>query len=292
MFKKSLLNSYVMSRRSTRVIKPRIRKILSETLPGDLVDRLPKRWVQIGDVLILPLREELLPYKYEIAKVYAEVLEVKTVLRKGWILGEFREPHYEIIYGHDPVTVHKENGILYKLDASRIMFSPANVKERVRMASVAKPNELVVDMFAGIGHLSLPIAKHCKAKVIAIEKSPYTFRFLVENIELNGVQDRMTAYNIDNREFKGENIADRILMGYVISTHEFIPKALEIAKDEAVIHYHNTVPERLMPEEPFATFQKTAREHGYEVELLEEHVIKRYAPGVWHVVLDLRVFKK
>ncbi len=281
-----------MSKKSTRMIKPRIKEILSKKIPLGLVELLPKHWVQIGDVLILPLREELLPYKHDIAEVYAQILEVKTVLRKGWILGEFREPHYEIIYGHDPVTIHKENGILYKLDVSRIMFSPANVKERIRMAGIAKSNELVVDMFAGIGHLSLPVAKHCRARVIAIEKNPYAFKFLVENIELNRVQDRMTAYNIDNREFPGENIADRVLMGYVIRTAEFIPKALSIAKEEAIIHYHNTVPEKLMPREPFETFRKIAREEGYEAEKLRELIIKRYAPGVWHVVVDIRVFKK
>ena len=277
--------------KKTQLIKPRIRQILSKELPSGLISKLPKHWVQIGDVLILPLREEFLPYKREIAEVYAQVLEVKTVLRKGRILGELREPHYEVIYGGDTVTVHRENGILYKLDAARIMFSPANVKERIRMAGIAEPDELVVDMFAGIGHLSLPIAKHCGARVIAIEKNPYAFKFLVENIELNGVQDRMTAYNIDNREFPGERIADRILMGYVIRTHEFIPKALQIAKDGAIIHYHNTVPERLMPGEPFQTFRRIAREHGYEAEKLNELVIKRYSPGVWHVVVDVRVFK-
>ncbi len=280
-----------MTRKNTRVIKPLIKEMLSRKLPRELVSLLPKHWVQIGDVLILPLREELLPYKREIAEVYAQVLDVKTVLRKGRILGELREPHYEVIYGDDTVTVHRENGILYKLDAARIMFSPANVKERIRMAGIARPDELVVDMFAGIGHLSLPIAKHCGARVIAIEKNPYAFKFLVENIELNGVQDRMTAYNIDNREFPGEGIADRILMGYVIRTHEFIPKALQIAKDGAIIHYHNTVPERLMPGEPFQTFRRIAREHGYEAEKLNELVIKRYSPGVWHVVVDVKVFK-
>ena len=275
----------------TQLIKPRIREILSNELPGGLVELLPKHWVRIGDVLILPLRPELEPYKNRIAEVYAQVLGVKTVLRKGRIGGEFRETNYEVLYGSDTVTVHVENGIKYKLDVARIMFSPANVKERVRMAKVAKPYELVVDMFAGIGHLSLPMAVHGGARVIAIEKSPYTFRFLVENIELNGVQDRMTAYNIDNRDFPGEDIADRVLMGYVVKTAEFIPKALSMAKDEAIIHYHNTVPERLMPKEPFETFQKIAREHGYEAEKLNELVIKRYAPGVWHVVVDVKVFK-
>ncbi|AFL96130.1 hypothetical protein CL1_1935 [Thermococcus cleftensis] len=276
----------------TQVIKPRIREILSRELPYELVGMLPKHWVQIGDVLILPLRPELEPYKHRIAEVYAQVLGVKTVLRKGRIGGEFRETNYEVLYGGDTVTVHVENGVKYKLDAARVMFSPANVKERVRMAKVARPGELVVDMFAGIGHLSLPMAVHGRARVIAIEKSPYTFRFLVENIELNGVWDRMTAYNIDNRDFPGEDIADRVLMGYVVKTHEFIPKALRIAKDGALIHYHNTVPERLMPEEPFGTFQRIAREHGYEVEKLNELVIKRYAPGVWHVVIDVKVFKR
>lgn len=277
--------------KSTRVIKPRIREILSRELPPELLEKLPKHWVQIGDVLILPLRPELEPYKHRIAEVYAEVLEVKSVLRKGRIGGEFRETNYELLYGSDTVTVHVENGVKYKLDVAKVMFSPANVKERVRMARVAKPGELVVDMFAGIGHLSLPMAVHGKAKVIAIEKSPYTFRFLVENIELNKVQDRMTAYNMDNRDFPGENIADRVLMGYVVRTAEFIPKALSIAKDGAVIHYHNTVPERLRPGEPFETFRRIAREHGYEAEKLDELVIKRYAPGVWHVVVDIRLFK-
>ncbi|MFA4640428.1 tRNA(Phe) (4-demethylwyosine(37)-C(7)) aminocarboxypropyltransferase Taw2 [Pyrococcus kukulkanii] len=275
----------------TQVIKPRIREILSKELPPELVSLLPKRWVKIGDVLLLPLRPELEPYKHRIAQVYAEVIGAKAVLRKGHIRGETRKPDYELLYGNDTVTVHVENGIKYKLDVAKIMFSPANVKERVRMANIARPDELVVDMFAGIGHLSLPIAVHCKAKVIAIEKDPYTFKFLVENIHLNKVQDRMTAYNMDNRDFPGENIADRILMGYVVKTHDFIPKALEIAKDEAIIHYHNTVPEKLMPEEPFETFKKIAREHGYDVEKLNELRIKRYAPGVWHVVLDLRVYK-
>ncbi len=279
-------------KRGTHLIKPRIREILSKELPERLVGLLPKHWVRIGDVLILPLRPELEPYKRRIAEVYAQVIGAKTVLRKGRISGEFRETNYEVLYGGDTVTIHVENGIKYKLDVARIMFSPANVKERVRMAKVAKPGELVVDMFAGIGHLSLPMAVHGGARVIAIEKSPYTFRFLVENIELNGVQDRMTAYNIDNRDFPGENIADRVLMGYVVTTHEFIPKALEIAKDEAIIHYHNTVPERLMPGEPFETFRRIAREHGYEAEKLNEFVIKRYAPGVWHVVVDVKVFKR
>ena len=275
----------------TQVIKPRIKEILSRELPGEFIRLLPKHWVQIGDVLILPLRPELEPYKHRIAEVYARVIGAKTVLRKGRIGGEFRETNYEILHGSDTVTVHVENGIKYKLDVAKVMFSPANVKERVRMAKVAKPGELVVDMFAGIGHLSLPMAVHGGARVIAIEKSPYTFRFLVENIWLNGVQDLMTPYNMDNRDFPAENIADRILMGYVVTTHEFIPKALSIAKDEAIIHYHNTVPEKLRPEEPFATFKRTAREYGYEAEELNELVIKRYAPGVWHVVVDIRVFK-
>ncbi|ASI99559.1 tRNA(Phe) (4-demethylwyosine(37)-C(7)) aminocarboxypropyltransferase Taw2 [Thermococcus celer] len=276
----------------TQLIKPRIRELLSRELPPELVRMIPKHWVRIGDVLILPLRPELEPYRHRIAEVYARVLGVKTVLKKGKIGGEFRETNYEVLYGKDTVTVHVENGVRYKLDVARVMFSPANVKERVRMAGVARPGELVVDMFAGVGHLSLPMAVHGKARVIAIEKSPYTFRFLVENIELNRVQDRMTAYNIDNRDFPGEDVADRVLMGYVVRTHEFIPKALSIAKDGAIIHYHNTVPERLMPEEPFETFRRTAEEHGYRVEKLNELVIKRYAPGVWHVVDDIRVFKR
>ncbi len=43
-----------MRARKTQLIKPRIREMLSKELPPELVKLLPKHWVQIGDVLILP----------------------------------------------------------------------------------------------------------------------------------------------------------------------------------------------------------------------------------------------
>jgi len=67
------------------------------------------------------------------------------------IEGPLRVPRREIIAGTCARTVHRENGVLFKLDAKKVMFSAGNLKERMRMSHFGK-GEFVVDMFAGIGY--------------------------------------------------------------------------------------------------------------------------------------------
>lgn len=51
---------------------------------------------------------------------------------------------------------HRENGILYSFDATKCMFSWGNLSEKLRMGNMACENEVVVDLFAGIGYFVLP----------------------------------------------------------------------------------------------------------------------------------------
>lgn len=57
------------------------------------------------------------------------------------------------------------------LDVAKIMWSQGNIEERKRMAFISNENEVVVDMFAGIGYFTIPLAKYSKPKLVyAIEK--------------------------------------------------------------------------------------------------------------------------
>ncbi len=61
------------------------------------------------------------------------------------------------------------------------MFSSGNMNERIRMSNISKPNEVVVDLFAGIGYFTLPIAVYSKPKKIyACEKNPISYDFFVK----------------------------------------------------------------------------------------------------------------
>ncbi len=260
-------------------------------IPEKMKEKLPKRWEQLGHVLVLKIDAELDDWLEEIARTYARALKVDTVLRDtGGVQGRYREPVMDVLLGQNTETIHLENGIKYCLDAARLMFSSGNVDERIRMASVCQPGETVVDMFAGIGYFTLPMAVHSKpARVIAREINPISHRYLKMNIALNGVS-RVVEPVLGDCLDAEENVADRVVMGYVGTTHEFLPKAMRILRGKGIIHYHETCPERLMLERPAERVRGAARDAGKEAEILGMRKIKSYAPGVWHVVVDARIF--
>jgi tRNA wybutosine-synthesizing protein 2 len=252
---------------------------------------LPRRWEKIGDVLLLKIPEGLLPHRAEVAAAYARVLGAKAVLRDLGIVGTLREPEVELMYGTDTETVHTENDVRFALDPARVMFSSGNVDERIRMSGVPEDGEVVADMFAGIGYFSVPIAVHSSpAKVLASELNPVSYRYLERNIELNGVGDVIRPIAGDCREVMPEGTADRVIMGYVGSTHEFLDKAMRIVKHEGgMLHYHETCPNDILPDRPSRRVVKAANANGRSAEVVNLRTVKSYAPGVSHIVLDAMI---
>jgi len=313
-----------------------IRRALEGTLPPAIIARLPEKWELYGDVLVLPVggplwtSDTFTTHETEIAAAYAKELGARTVLAPaGPIEGVKRTPGMRFLMGDSALTTHVENGIRYRFDVSRIMFSSGNVDERIRMAGIRMGGETVVDMFAGIGYFTLPVAKYSgAARVLACEINPLACEYLRENIELNGLsmdQDRaggptvnpavdgfaghpgdssrdrsvsstITVLEGDNRDTAPVNTADRVIMGYVGTTHEFLPGALAALKGgRGILHYHETCPNELLEVRPMERVEGAVHDHcreqgiRREVELLNMRKIKSYAPGVTHVVLDVKV---
>jgi len=266
-------------------------EVLAEIdIPENLKKKLPRKWEQLGHVLVLKIPKELEPRKEEVARAYAKVLEADAVLMDtGGISGQFREPVMELLLGENTDTVHVENQVRFSLDAARLMFSSGNVDERIRMSKLPKPGEVVVDMFAGIGYFSVPMAVHSKpARIISHEINPLAFEYLKRNIALNNVRDRIKPV-LGNCLDAEEGIADRVVMGYVGTTHEYLPKAMRILRGKGVIHYHETCPNRLLPNRPQERVMEAAGEAGRDAEILKMTRVKSYAPGVEHVVVDAQI---
>jgi len=252
------------------------------------LELLPSGFDRIGDVAIVSLPPQLLPRKVEIAQALLELKEVRTVaLREGMISGRHRSPKIRVIAGEPSTeTVHRESGCLFKLDVTRVMFSGGNLYERARLPKLVGRGEVVVDIFAGVGQFSIPIAKHAQpSKVHAIELNPVAYKYLCENIRINKLGHILKPLLGDCAKVAQRGVADRVVLGILHVTHQYLPLALEVLKPEGgIVHYHESVPSRLRFERPVKRILRAAV--GREVEILGKRVVKRYAPGVDHVVVD------
>ena len=243
------------------------------------------KWKKIGDILILD--NKFTVQSDTQLKELSDKHNVKTIMKVDHIYGTKREPVIKLLYGNDTETINKENGCLFKLDLKKVMWSKGNNNERIRIAKLVEDNETVIDMFAGIGYFSIPIGVHSNAKQIySIEINPNSFHYLKENIKLNKIRN-ITPLLGDCINITPDYKADRIIMGYVKTTHHYLKVAIDSLNKGGVIHYHETVPEKLMDIRPINRIKELAGDR--QVEFLKLNKVKKYSPGVFHVVCDVRI---
>jgi tRNA wybutosine-synthesizing protein 2 len=249
---------------------------------------LPKGLQILGDIIIISLNEELEKRKNDIGRALQSLYpSCKTVLLDRGISGKTRQPSREIIAGRATETVHKENGCLFKIDAMQLMYSRGNLTEKKRMSRLGR-GEVVVDMFAGIGYFSIPMAVHSRPKkIFAIEINPIAIDYFKENVILNGVEDIIEPIVGDCAIVTPRGIAERVIMGY-LDAHGYLEHGIRALMPGGIIHYHEAVPEAI-EKRPMERLIETAGRMGRKVEILDMRRIKKYSPGVWHVVVDGRV---
>ncbi len=284
-------------------IKEKLKKQLENELLEEELNLLPSGFQSVGKTIIIKLNPRLMKQRFKIGQAYLNIFpNMRNVyLNQGAIIGKFRVPeNMEYLAGEEnPIVVHKENGVLYRFDITKIMFSKGNVRERKYLSTLVHPNEIIVDMFAGIGYFSLPIAVHSPVKKIySIELNPVAFQYLKENIKLNHVEDKIIPILGDCREevVKLSNSgvrADRVIMGVFPAPRDYIEQALTLTKESGtVFHYEGVVKK---DEQDYLTlyedFKKKASESQLKCELKEKRYVKSYGPRLCHVVLDIFIQK-
>ncbi|MFX1564164.1 MAG: class I SAM-dependent methyltransferase family protein, partial [Promethearchaeota archaeon] len=198
---------------------------LENRIPPNL---LPRRLRVLGHTAILWLNPQALPFKEMIGQTVLKFdTKIRSVLlRTAAISGPFRQPAMELIAGSsDTETSFRENRCTFYLDPMKVMFSLGNKAERIRISKLGR-NEFVVDMFAGIGQFSIPMAVHARPRVLhAIEWNPDAFHYLQQNIQENRVSDIVKAHFGDTGVLAPQvanGQADRVLMGLIQGTTQYL----------------------------------------------------------------------
>lgn len=276
-----------------------LRELLRGSLPDELLGLVPSSFDIVGSrgraVAIVELPEELRPYWRLIGEKIMELHKsVKAVYRKvGERVGDYRLRELELVVGEEiREVVHKEHGYLIKLDVTRVYFSPREATERQRVASKVKPGEFVMVMFAGVGPFAIAIAKRqpLVKKIVAIEINPVAYEYMVENIRLNKLEDKIIPVLGDVRDEapKFAGMADRVVMPLPKGAYMFLREAITCLKREGgVVHFYFWDREDDLLRRGFEVVRKVAELHGFSAELLEARVVSPYAPRVYKVVFDV-----
>jgi tRNA wybutosine-synthesizing protein 2 len=247
-------------------------------------------WEILGDLMIIEVGSGTsVDEKKLIGKKIVELHpRAVTVINRMSIEDEFREPRVELIAGEKTETVYKENGCLFSLDPTKVMFSFGNKEERMRMGSISSGKETVIDMFACVGQFTIPVAKHSgPKKVYSIEKNPVAFEYLIKNIKLNKLLNAETILG-DCRDNCPVGVAQRVIMGYLFKPWRFLPAALSALDEQGTIHYH-FVSDLKGLENEMKRVMKIIVSEGFLGSVLNTVRIKSYAPKKYHYVMDIEV---
>ena len=197
----------------------------------------------VGDVAILRLERLSAAEKRRVANALLGALKnVRVVVEQlGGIEGEYRLRRLKHVAGEKrTLTLHRENGCSFRVDVAECYFSPRLSTERLRVATSVRPEESVLNMFAGVGPFSIPIARLKGARVMSCELNEYASELHAENNALNRVGGLVELVNADAMELPRltRRRFDRVLMPHPSEADRFLPTALRKATKGATVHYY------------------------------------------------------
>jgi tRNA (guanine37-N1)-methyltransferase len=274
-----------------RARKPRsLKEHLAGKLPNSILDKLPSSYDIVGDLILVDLDEDLRNYAREIGEALLRLHpRTRMVLTKGETIGDYRIRNIEVIAGSGSTeTIYREHGCVYKLDLRKVFFNPRLSGERLRVARQVAAGERVLDMFAGVGPFSILIAKlQPSARIVAVEINPDAYKYLLENLRLNRVEDRVKPILGDARKVleNSREEYDRVIMDLPYRSLEFLDVGLRACKNRGIVHLYTV--SRSLEEASRAMVDRVAElKHVVEIEFSRE--VMEVAPRRSIFALDLR----
>jgi len=288
-----------------------LEKLLINEIPEEILNLIPKSYDIIGEIAIFEFdkfgeyeRKALGPFKKKIARaIEIANKHVKTVYeKKSEIKGEHRLRELALIYGQNKSeTIHKENKCQFKLDVMHTFFTPRLVFERRRIASTnIKANEIIVDMFAGVGPISIQLAKNNEVTIYSFDINTVAYNYLKENIKLNKLKGKIIPDNIDIKDLINpsnklgsllKSNVDRIIMNLPENSLEYIDVACFLMKKNGgIIHNYQFCEKPNQIEKAIEDFKKKLNNYNWQIEkILNAKKVKAYSPKADLVVIDLYI---
>lgn len=280
---------------------PVLKTILKEILPPEDISKLYSAFDIIGSIIIIKIPDSLNLKKQIIADtILMNVKSAKSVFAQtSAVQGDYRIRRLEHLAGDNSViTEYKEHRCRFKVDVTKTYFSPRLSTERMRVSKMITDNEIITNMFAGVGTYSILIAKNNKScKVYSIDSNPIANELALINAKLNKVQGQVIpicgdAREVIIRQLKGTST--RVLMPLPEKAKEFVDFAVMALKQNGgMVHYfaHVKAPSKKLAFDNAALDVKYAFvNHDYKI--VSTRVVREVGPRLYQTVSDILVSKK
>ncbi|NVM43583.1 MAG: class I SAM-dependent methyltransferase family protein [Candidatus Lokiarchaeota archaeon] len=288
-----------------------IEEALADELPEDIIELIPKSYDVIGKIAIIEFDQFIALnidktslYKKKVAEAIVKVNKgVETVYeKKSEVKGKYRLKDLQSIFGEDnPETIYKENNCMFKLDVKNTYFTPRLVFERKRLSllNFAK-NELIVDMFAGVGPISIQIAKSNEVNVYSFDINPMAYKYLIENVKLNKLKGEISAHNIDVATLINlsnelgthlNDCVDRIIMNLPEQSIKYIDIACFLMKKiGGILHIYQFCEKPNPIEKGIENLRNKLNGKGWRLEeIINSKIVKAFSPKSDLIVIDAKI---
>lgn len=275
-----------------------LKNALKDVFTKEEIEKLYSSFDVIGDIIIIKIPDELEGKKEIIANTLINNIKtVNTVFQQiSSVQGEYRTRKLCFLTGNNKSnTEYKEHGCIFKVDVSKTYFSPRLSTERLRVSKMISNNEIIVNMFAGIGTYSIILAKkNPDCLVYSIDSNPDANDLCIINSKLNKVQDRVipilgNARTIIDNQLKGK--ATRILMPLPEQASEFIDSAIAaLQNNKGVIHYFAHIKSKSKldaVEEGKINCHENFQCYNYKI--ISGRVVREIGPRIYQTVFDLEI---
>ena len=277
----------------TRMLKKALENILSDKDTKDLVSAFD----QIGDIIIVRIPDSLISKKKIIGKALLEqVKTAKSVFHQSSpVEGDFRTRNLELIEGDEKTeTEYKENGCRFIVDVEKAFFSPRLSTERERISNLVNDNDVIINMFGGVGMFSLLAAKKKSCTVYNIDINPVASKLCEENIKLNKLKGKVISLNGDAAEIIKEQLrdkADRVLMLLPERSDEFLDIAISSLRKNGVIHYYSHIHAEKKQDAPKLSEEHFLNINKIQAKIMTSRVVRPIGPRFYQTVVDVKIQK-
>ena len=277
----------------TRMLKKALEGILSDKDSKDLVSAFD----QIGDIIIVRIPDSLASKKKIIGKILLEqVKTAKSVFyQSSPVEGDFRTRNLQLIAGEKKTeTEYRENGCRFLVDVEKAFFSPRLSTERERISNLVNDDDVVINMFGGVGMFSILAAKKTRCIVYNIDINPTASKLCEENIKLNKLKGDVISLNGDSTAIINEqlqNKADRVLMLLPERSDEFLDTAISSLKKNGFIHYYSHIHAEKKQDAPKLSEDHFLSINKTQAKIISSKNVRPIGPRFYQTVIDVKIQK-